>query len=256
MRVGEIVRKLVFLAALLAVATVCEAQTADPATNVTAVVRGGVVIVSYDLVSANPTAEFSVTLEASSNGGKTYDVRPKTVKGDIGPVVRAGTNKQISWEASQDVENLAVDRYRYRVVAKPLSVSAAASKTSALAQAPKAPTPLPAQPAPVVQASGGNGRKWGGIVLLGAGGTLAALGAVMKKETEVCDVHNSCFTEKKTNMGLVFTGLGAAGGGVALLAMSGRKDSVHTEIVMDPRGIRLQHRLTFNGMWKGLLLRR
>ena len=38
MRAGEIVRKLVFLPALLAAATLCEAQTADPAVNITAVV--------------------------------------------------------------------------------------------------------------------------------------------------------------------------------------------------------------------------
>ena len=244
MRAGAIVRKFVFLTALLAAAAVCEAQTAEPAVNVTAVVRGGVVIVSYDLVSANPTAEFSVTLEASSNGGKTYDVRPKTVKGDVGPVVRAGTGKQISWEASQDVENLAVDRYRYRVVAKPLSVSAQAPKPSA--QAPKTQTPLPTQPAPVVQAGGGSGRRWGGIALLGAGATLAALGATVMK-SEVCDDHTGeCV--KKANKAVLFTGLGVAGGGVALLAMSQRNDSVRTEVVIDPRWIMVQHRLTFNGI--------
>jgi hypothetical protein len=129
------------------------------------------------------------------------------------------------------------------VVAKPLSVSAQASKTSALA--PKAQTPPPAQPAPVVQAGGGNGRKWGGIALLGAGGTLAVLGATVMK-SEVCDVHGNC--GKEGNKALVWAGVGVAGGGVVLLAMSGRNDSVHTEILMDPRGIMLQHRLTFNGI--------
>ena len=200
------------------------------------------VIVSYDLVSDNPTAEFSVTLEASSNGGKTYDVRPKTVKGDIGPLVRAGTNKQISWEASQDVENLAVDRYRYRVVAKPLSVSAQAPKTSA--QALKTQTPLPAQPAPVVQAGGGSGRRWVGIALLGGGVTLAALAATVSKSF-ACNEHECV---EKANKPLLWTGVGVAGGGVALLAMSRRNDSVRTELVIDPRWIMVQHRLTFNGI--------
>ena len=235
MRAGEIVRKLVFLPALLAVATVCEAQTADPAVNITAVVRGGVVIVSYDLVSDNPTAEFSVTLEASSNGGKTYDVRPKTVKGDIGPAVRAGTSKQISWEASQDVENLAVDRYRYRVVARPVSVSA---------QAPKTLTPPPAQPAPVVQAGGGNGRRWGGIALMGAGATAGRA----RRDVEERGVprHGNCSRRRiRQCFGPAWA---SQAGGVALLAMSRRNDSVRTELVIDPRGIMVQHRMTFNGI--------
>lgn len=120
MRAGEILLKAVVLLAVLAVARVGHMQTGGPAVNISTVVRGGVVVVSYDLVSNNPTAEFSIVLEASSDGGKTYNVRPRTLKGDVGPAVRAGMGKQIIWEAAQDVENLEVDRYRYRVVAQPV----------------------------------------------------------------------------------------------------------------------------------------
>jgi hypothetical protein len=236
MRVGEIVRSVVILLALLAGATVCQGQTADPAVNITAVVRGGVVVVSYDLVSNNPAAEFSITLEASSDGGKTYDVRPRTVKGDVGSAVRAGTSKQITWEASRDVENLALDRYRYRVVARPVSAPPVS------AQAPKTLTPPPAQPPPLVQAGGGNGGRWGGIVLMGAGAALAALGATAMK-TEEC---HGCI--QKVNTKLVGAGVGVAAGGAVLLMLSRRNDSVGTQIVIDPHGIMVQHRLTFKGI--------
>jgi hypothetical protein len=244
MRVGQIVRTVVVLAALVAsAASAAQAQTASPAVNVSAVARGGVVVVSYDLIANNPTAQFSIVLEASSDGGKTYSLRPRTVKGDVGPAVRAGMGKQITWEAAQDVETLEVDRYRYRVVATPVAAQAPAA-----AQAPTPRAPQPTQQPPFAQPSGGSGRRWGGVALMGAGATLAALGMTTMKE-EVCDVHCG----KSANKKMVWAGLGAAAGGVAILAFghndgAGTQNSAGTQILIGPRGIVVQHRLTFKGL--------
>jgi len=239
---GRIVPIVVFLLAALAVARVGHAQTANPAANISTVVRGGVVVVSYDLISSNPAAEFSVALEVSSDGGKTYNVRPKTLKGDVGPTVRAGMGKQITWEAARDVENLQVDQYRYRVVAQPVRAQAPATGSPPRAQPPAVTQAN--QPPAVVQGSG-NGRKWGGIALMGVGGALAVLSQTESLKREVCD-EVDCWLEKNTP--LLWAGIGAAAGGVALLAIGGSNDSVGTRIVIRPRGVTVQHRLRFGGI--------
>ena len=79
---------------------------------------------------------------------------------------------------------------------------------------------------------------------MGAGATLATLAATVSKSF-VCNEHECA---EKVNKALLWTGLSVAGGGVALLAMSRRNDSVRTEIVIDPRWVMVQHRLTFNGI--------
>ena len=119
MRAQRVVVTLAILVVALATARVGLAQT-SAAANVSSVVRGGVVVVSYDLTSVDPAATFAVTLEVSGDGGQTYAVRPRTVTGDVGPAVRAGVGKQITWEAAREVETLEFDRYRYRVKADPV----------------------------------------------------------------------------------------------------------------------------------------
>ena len=235
MRSGKMILIVVVLA-MVAVARVGHAQTAGPAVNISAVVRGGVVIVSYDLVSNNPAAEFSIALEASSDGGKTYTVRPRAVKGDVGPSVRAGIGKQITWQAAQDVENLDVDRYRYRVVAQPVRSQAPATRSQTpAARAPQPQQTQPIQPPPSAASarSGGNGRRWGGIALIGAGGGLAFLSATALKT----ESHEGT----GTNVPLLWAGLGTAAGGATLLAVSGRHESVGTQIVIRPGGVFVRH---------------
>ena len=243
MRSLQMILKVVVLLAMVAVARVGLAQTAGPAVNISAVVRGGVVVISYDLVSSNPAAEFSIALEASSDGGKTYSVIPKAVKGDVGPSVRAGIGKQITWQAAQDVENLEVDRYRYRVVAQPVRVPAQAPTTRAPQPQPQTTQP----PAAATAGGGGNGRRWAGISMIGGGAALAVLGMTTWK-TE--DVHTG---DLQTNKPLVWMGIGMAAGGATLAAMSGRHDSVGTQIMFRPGGVFVRHSMLLRN---GSFLRR
>jgi hypothetical protein len=78
---------------------------------------GGVVTITYDLVSDDPEAVFSVALEVSRDGGKTFDVTARSVTGDIGPSVRAGRGRQVVWQAGRDVESLELDRFRFKISA-------------------------------------------------------------------------------------------------------------------------------------------
>jgi hypothetical protein len=214
---------------VLLVPSVGATQTAGPAVNLSSVVRGGVVVVSYDLMSTDPNAVFSVALEASSDGGKTYTVHPRTVKGDVGAAVRPGTGKQITWEAARDVESLEVDRFRYRVNATAPTGRAAATTTGN-------------QPSMVK--SGGKGRLWTAIGLMGGGGFLAVAGYMDTQTVPYCDYYYDCIYEDKRNNALMWTGIAAAGGGAALLAFGGHGNSSRaTEVVVGPGSVAVRHRL-------------
>jgi len=214
MRARNIITNVV-AAALITIPAAAFAQTGTPAVNISSVVRGGVVVVSYDLVSTDPNAVFSVALEASSDGGKTYGVQPKTVKGDVGTSVRPGVGKQITWEASRDVENLEVDRYRYRVAAQ-------------IVRGPVATQP----PTPVPAPKKSKGQLWAGLAMVGGGAFLAVSSATSMKTDDY-----------ETNTPLMWTGLAIAGGGVAVAALSGNSSSVGTALVIRPGGVAIQHRM-------------
>lgn len=228
---------------LLAVASPARAQTVNPAANVSSVVRGGVVIVSYDLVSKDQNAQFSVGLEVSSDGGKTYAIQPRTLKGDVGASVRAGTGKQITWEAARDVENLEVDRYRYRVTATPAATPAAAPARTA--QSPTGTSPP--GPAAKIPEKKGSGRKWAGIGLLAGGGALAVMSSTVMK-TKECDEFD-CY--EKTNTALLWGGIGAAGGGIALLAIGGPNGNA-TQVVVGRRAVVVQQQVPIQKLLRTL----
>jgi len=229
MRARNIVRTLLILAAALVVARAGHAQT-NPVANTSSVVRGGVVVVSYDLISNNPAATFTVVLEVSGDGGKSYTVSPRTVSGDIGPAVRAGVGKRITWEAARDVENLEIDRYRYRVKAEPVRGQ------SLTTRAPQ-PPPQPAAGDAAAKVGRSKGRLWGGVALMGVGGLVIV--------TTMSDTsHNGYWTgSDKAQLAI---GLGAIGGGAALAALSGKKSSsVGTQIVVRPGEFRFRHAFRF-----------
>ena len=84
------------------------------AQNVRAERSGSIVDISYDLPDA-AGAVFSVTIEVSSNGGQSFDIKPTSTTGDIGATIGAGRGKKISWDSAKDVDTLQFDQYRFRV---------------------------------------------------------------------------------------------------------------------------------------------
>jgi hypothetical protein len=107
-----------FAASCLAAPTPLGAQPSLAVQNTQILVHGGVVDISYDLIV--PVAQtFAVALEISQDGGRTYDVRPRTVSGDIGPGISSGVGKKIVWEAATDTDALEFNAYRFRVKATP-----------------------------------------------------------------------------------------------------------------------------------------
>jgi hypothetical protein len=161
----------IVIAGVFAVATVMAQPQGLPATgradNVRAVVRDVVVNVTYDLVADDPRATFAVRLEASRDGGKTYDIVPKSVTGHVGTGVMAGAGKSIFWRAGEDIESVGLERFQYRVVLtrEAMPVAPVAAKPAA--------SPPPAAPAPAAAKGGGSKLKW--ILPLVGGGAAAGI---------------------------------------------------------------------------------
>jgi PEGA domain/PKD domain len=78
---------------------------------------GGVITITYDLIASDLRASFEVVLEVSRDGGRTFDVKPASVRGDVGKGIGPGTGKKIVWEASKDVETVVITQLRFRVTA-------------------------------------------------------------------------------------------------------------------------------------------
>jgi hypothetical protein len=110
--------------------TVATAQTPQAEPILAPIVRtervgAGVVRVVYDLRGAAGSM-YAVSLEASTDGGHTFTIRPRAVTGDVGPGVAVGTGKTVAWDSTKDVEDLQIDRYVFRVVVSPNGAPSAA----------------------------------------------------------------------------------------------------------------------------------
>jgi len=130
----------------------------------------GVIQLTYDLRSDDPSAVFDVVLEVSNDAGATWTVRPSSATGSIGANVTPGLAKGIVWEAGKDVETVQFDQMRFRIVpvARPRPAPPVAPRPST--GSPPAPAPAPAS------VRGGGRLKW---LLIGGGGAGGALAAAL-----------------------------------------------------------------------------
>lgn len=76
----------------------------------------GLVDVTYDLQDLD-SATVAVTLEASSDGGATWDLTVATVSGDVGAAVAPGAGKAIVWDFAADNPGLFLPGCTVRVTA-------------------------------------------------------------------------------------------------------------------------------------------
>jgi len=90
-------------------------------TGVTASQRPGTkkVEIHYNL-NFDGAQHVKVRLEASANGGSTWDIPVNTVTGDVGLDVVSGTGKTIVWDAGADWNGQHATNMRYRVFADDL----------------------------------------------------------------------------------------------------------------------------------------
>jgi len=80
--------------------------------------QGDNIIIRYDLQGrANKT--YKVSLFLSDNGGISYRIKPRSVKGDVGSKVKPGSGKKIIWLMSKDYpDGLEGDRFVFAVDAE------------------------------------------------------------------------------------------------------------------------------------------
>jgi hypothetical protein len=165
------------------------AQVDQPPSTLAPIVRteradAGVVRIVYDLSGAAGTL-VTVSLEASNNGGRTFEIVPRALTGDVGPAVSPGAGKTIVWDTTKDVEDLQLDRYVFRVrLVRPASTAAPGSPADA-ARPPVAgggvPPATPANGGTAAGARKGGGLSKGAIAALVGGGAAAGVGVAVSK---------------------------------------------------------------------------
>lgn len=96
----------------------------DAVRNVEVLTDGAVIEIRYDLVPENANRKHTVSIQISDNGGRTYNVTPYFITGDIGRNILPGRNKRIVWLVEREFPaDIDLDRYDFRFTAKPQGLS-------------------------------------------------------------------------------------------------------------------------------------
>jgi len=73
------------------------------------------IVVTYDI---SGSGSYDVSLSVSNDGGQSFIIVPRTVSGDVGEGVKAGTGKTIVWDVLSDTRRLEGDQFVFRVTAE------------------------------------------------------------------------------------------------------------------------------------------
>jgi hypothetical protein len=76
--------------------------------NVSSEIIGNIIQIDYDLSSTKYNQIFNISLYVSFDGGNTFQGPMKSVSGDVGKGIKAGSNR-INWEPFNDVPSLEGD---------------------------------------------------------------------------------------------------------------------------------------------------
>ena len=75
------------------------------------------VIIEYDLKGIQNS--YYVFLKCSDDGGKNFNIIPKTISGDVGKNIKPGKNKKIVWDALKDFpKGLHGDQFVFSIIAE------------------------------------------------------------------------------------------------------------------------------------------
>lgn len=73
--------------------------------------------VMYDLAAPAGT-KWTVELWLSQDGGESFTIQPRSVRGDVGEGVLSGTGKRILWDVFADIRKLEGEAFVFKVVAQ------------------------------------------------------------------------------------------------------------------------------------------
>ncbi|MDP8239915.1 MAG: formylglycine-generating enzyme family protein [Candidatus Hatepunaea meridiana] len=74
------------------------------------------IIITYDI---SGSGSYEVTLSVSTDGGKNFFIKPRSLSGDVGEKISAGRNKRIEWDVFRDMKRLQGE-VAFLVTAKPV----------------------------------------------------------------------------------------------------------------------------------------
>lgn len=77
----------------------------------------GEVVIEYDLPEVESSLHFAVSLVFSTDGGQTFDVFPRRLRGDVGNGIAFGSRKRIVWDAKNDLGTVRFEKLVARVFA-------------------------------------------------------------------------------------------------------------------------------------------
>ncbi len=78
--------------------------------------QNGSIVISYSLVgNVSPRAMYKIWLEVSTDGGFTFDIKPRKVKGDVGKGIQGRGQKKILWEVLKERKELVADELVIKV---------------------------------------------------------------------------------------------------------------------------------------------
>jgi len=90
----------------------------DKIHNLSVETDGNIIEIRYDLLPDREDKKYTVTVEISDDGGRSYDVVPHMITGDLGRDILPGRNKRIVWIIERDFpDGFDIDRYDFRITA-------------------------------------------------------------------------------------------------------------------------------------------
>ena len=105
---------------LLGLVAYSDAQTnhAPVVSNVYAHQRPGtrLIDITYDVEDADGDL-LEITVEASSDDGRNYDIIPESVMGDVGKNIEPGSGRRIVWDVGRDLPGTKGEDFKVRVIA-------------------------------------------------------------------------------------------------------------------------------------------
>jgi hypothetical protein len=100
----------------LLLATVAHADTGD-AINIDVRIEGIAVIIYYDLIPFNDKGRYDVSLQISTDGGRTFESPSEFITGDIGKNIYPGMRKRIIWYPNRDYfDPIGPERYTFDII--------------------------------------------------------------------------------------------------------------------------------------------
>ena len=69
----------------------------------------------YDIYGGRDQDAYFVEMEVSADAGRTFNIFPKSLRGDIGYGITRGLNKQIIWEPLKDKQELEGENYIFKL---------------------------------------------------------------------------------------------------------------------------------------------